>query len=136
MKRGGGRFHISIDQLKAEDRLSHEPFHEMTPEKTFIRQWALTLLDRVMATLKAEADSKGKTQVFEQVRPVILGRDAVPSYALIAAKLGLSEATLKVTVHRYRARYRAYCANGDRRTVADPADIEQEITTLIEALAE
>ena len=50
LKRGGGRFHVSIDQLKAEDRLSHEPFHEMTPEKIFIRQWALTLLDRVMGT--------------------------------------------------------------------------------------
>lgn len=90
-------FLVSIDQLKAEDRLRHEPFHEMTPEKTFVRQWALTLLDRVMATLQAEASLKGKTQVFEEVRPVILGREAVPSYAQISAKLGLSETTLKVT---------------------------------------
>ena len=79
----------------------------MTPEKSFIRQWALTLLDRVMGTLQAEASLKGKTEVFEQVRPVILGREAVPSYAQISAKLGLSETTIKVTVHRYRALSRA-----------------------------
>src|SRR5271157_4577773 len=136
LKRGGGRFLVSIDQLKAEDRLRHEPFHEMTPEKTFVRQWALTLLDRVMATLQAEAALKGKSQVFEQVRPVILGREAVPSYAQIAAQLGLSETTLKVTLHRYRARYRALLRDEIARTVDDPADIEQEITTLIQALAD
>jgi DNA-directed RNA polymerase specialized sigma24 family protein len=135
LKRGGGRFHVSIDQLKAEDRLSREPFHEMTPEKTFVRQWALTLLDRVMARVQAEAALKGKTHVFEEVRPVILGREAAPSYAQISAKLGMSETTLKVTVHRYRARYRALLRDEIGRTVSDPADVEQEITTLIEALA-
>jgi DNA-directed RNA polymerase specialized sigma24 family protein len=136
LKRGGGRFLVSIDQLKAEDRLRHEPFHETTPEKTFIRQWALTLLDRVMATLQAEAALKGKTQVFEEVRPVILGREAVPTYAQISTKLGLSETSLKVSVHRYRTRYRELLRNEIARTVDDPADIEQEITTLIQALAD
>ncbi len=136
LKRGGGRFLISIDQLKAEDRLRLEPFHEMTPEKTFIRQWALTMLDRVMAALQAEASVKGKTEVFEEVRPVLLGREAVPSYAQLSAKLGLSETTLKVTVHRYRTRYRRLLRDEIARTVDDPADIEQEITTLIEALAD
>lgn len=136
LKRGGGRFLVSIDQLKAEDRLSQEPFHEMTPEKTFLRQWALTLLDRVMDTLQAEVALKGKTELFEQLRPVILGREAVPSYAQISAKLGLSEASLKVTVHRYRTRYRKLLRNEIARTVDDPADIVEEITTLIEALAD
>ena len=112
-------FLVSIDQLKAEDRLRHEPFHEMIPEKTFVRQWALTLLDRVMASLQAEASLKGKTQVFEEVRPVILGREAGPSYAEISAKLGLSETTLKVTVHRYRTRYRAHRGRPGRYRARD-----------------
>jgi RNA polymerase sigma-70 factor (ECF subfamily) len=133
-KRGGGRFHLPIDRLKAEDRLSHEPFHEMTPEKTFIRQWALTLLERVMARLQAEEALKGRTKVFEQMRPVILGREAAPSYVQISANLGLSETTVKVTVHRYRARYRRLLRDEISRTVDDPAEIEQEISTLIEAL--
>ena len=66
---------------------------------------------------------------------MILGREAAPSYAQISAKLGISETTLKVTVHRYRARYRACSATRSAALSSDPADIEQEITTLIEALA-
>ena len=67
---------------------------------------------------------------------MILGREAGPSHAQISAKLGLSETTLKVTVHRYRRRYRALLRDEIARTVDDPADIEQEITTLIQALAD
>jgi RNA polymerase sigma-70 factor (ECF subfamily) len=136
LKRGGERFLTSIDQLMAEDRLSREPFHEMTPEKTFVRQWALSLLDRVMAKLQAEAALKGNAQLFEQVRPIILGREVVPSYAQISAKLGMSETALKVTVHRYRTRYRTLLREEIARTMNDPAEIEQEITTLIQALAD
>ena len=60
MKRGGGRSLISIDQLKAEDRFRLEPFHELTPERAFVRQWALTLLDRVMAKLQARSGRQGQ----------------------------------------------------------------------------
>ena len=88
-----------------------------------------------MGTLQAEAALKGKGKIFEQVRPVILGREAVPSYA-DPAQLGLSETTLKVTVHRYRARFRTLLREEIARTVDDPADIEQEINTLIQALAD
>ncbi len=136
LKRGGGRCLISMDQLKAEDRFNHEPFHELTPEKTFLRQWALTMLDRVMGRLQAEAEAKGKSKVFEQMRPVILGREATASYAEISEKLGMSETTVKVTVHRYRGRYRALLREEISRTVHDPADVEEEITTLIQALAD
>ena len=88
MKRGGGRAPVSIDQLKSEDRFRLEPFHEMTPERAFVRQWALTLLDRVMARLHAEASAKGKGRLFEQVRPALLGREAAPSYTQISEVSG------------------------------------------------
>ena len=134
LKRGGGQSLISIDQLKAEDRLSGEPFHNMTPERIFLRQWALTLLDRAAARLRSEAEARGKVQLFDQVRPVLLGREKGPSYAEIAATLGLSEAVIKVTVHRYRNRYREVLRDEISRTVDDPRDIDQEISTLFEAL--
>jgi DNA-directed RNA polymerase specialized sigma24 family protein len=136
MKRGGGRALVSIDQLKAEDRFNLEPFHELTPERAFIRQWALTLLDRVMCKLQREAAEKGKAQLFEQLRPALLGREAVPSYARISQSLGLSETLVKVTVHRYRTRYRALLREEIARTVSNPDEIEEEITTLIRALAD
>jgi DNA-directed RNA polymerase specialized sigma24 family protein len=135
MKRGGGRALISIDQLKAEHRLSREPFHEMTAERIFLRQWAVTLLDRATARLRSEAVSKGKSQLFDQIRPVLLGREKAPSYAEIAKALRLSEAVVKVTVHRYRNRYRELLRDEISRTVDDPAEIDQEIAMLLEAVA-
>lgn len=134
MKRGGGQPLVSIDQLQAENRLRLEPFHEMTPERIFLHQWALTMLDRTMARLRSEATVKGKAQLFEHIRPVLLGREKGPSYAEIAAALGLSETVIKVTVHRYRNRYRELLRDEISRTVDDPAEIDQEISTLLQAL--
>jgi RNA polymerase sigma-70 factor (ECF subfamily) len=135
LKRGGGHPPVSIDQLAAEDRLRNEPFHEMTPERIFLRQWATTLLDRVMARLRSEASLKGKAALFDQIRPALLGREAA-SYARISANLRVAETTVKVAVHRYRARYGELLRQEIARIVDDPAEIEEEITTLIQALAD
>jgi DNA-directed RNA polymerase specialized sigma24 family protein len=125
---------ISIDQFKGEEWLRFEPFHELTPDRIFLREWATTLLQRVMATLQAEAHRKGNARLFERIRPVLLGREASPSYAEIAADLGVSESRIKLAAHRYRARYRLLLREEIARTLDDPAEIEEEITTLIAAL--
>jgi RNA polymerase sigma-70 factor (ECF subfamily) len=135
LKRGGGRRQLSIDHSEAESCLRHEPFHELTPEKAFVRQWALTLLDRTMAQLEAEASSKSKSSLFELVKPAILETDQHATYAEIAARLRTTEAVVKVAVHRYRSRFRALLRQEIARTVDDPAEIEEEINTLIQALA-
>jgi RNA polymerase sigma-70 factor (ECF subfamily) len=134
LKRGGGRSPVSIDRLEGEERLRHEPFHEMTPERIFLRQWAVTLLNRVMAQLQSEAASKGKALLFEQLRPAILGREPAPPYAAVSSALGVRESTVKVAMHRYRARYQELLRGEIARTLDDPAEIEEEISTLIEAL--
>lgn len=134
IKRGGGRSPISIDQLKGEAWLRLEPFHELTPERIFLREWATTLLERVLATLEKESRQKGNSRFFERIRPVLLGRDASLSYASIAAELGFSESRIKVAVHRYRNRYRLLLREEIARTLDDPAQVEEEITTLIAAL--
>jgi DNA-directed RNA polymerase specialized sigma24 family protein len=135
LKRGGGRRQVSIDHSEAESRMRHEPFHELTPERAFVRQWALTLLDRTMAQLEAEASSKSKSSLFELVKPAILETGQHASYAEIGAKLDTTEAVVKVAVHRYRNRFRTLLRQEIARTVDDPADIEEEINTLIRALA-
>jgi RNA polymerase sigma-70 factor (ECF subfamily) len=135
LKRGGGRAFISIDQLKAEDRLSREPFHELTPEKAFLRQWAVTLLDRASAQLRLELAAKGKAELFDLLHPVLLGREKTPSYGEIASAAGLSESVIRVTVHRLRSRYRQLLREEIARTIDDPAEIDEEISTLLASLA-
>jgi RNA polymerase sigma-70 factor (ECF subfamily) len=136
LKRGGGRPLVSIDRLDAEDRLRREPFHELTPERVFLRRWATALLDQVMIQLQAEADAKGKARLFEQIKPALVGGGLAVRYAQIASDLGISESAVKVAAHRYRARCRQLLYEEIARTVDDPAEIEEEISTLIEALAQ
>ena len=129
------RRRVSIDHSEAESCIRHEPFHELTPERAFVRQWALTLLDRTMAQLEAEASSKSRSSLFDLVKPAILETGKHASYGEIATELGTTEAVVKVAVHRYRNRFRVLLRQEISRTVDDPADIEEEITTLIQALA-
>jgi RNA polymerase sigma-70 factor (ECF subfamily) len=135
LKRGGGRSPISIDQLKTEKSIRIEPFHKVTPERVFLHQWATTLLDRVMARLQSEARMRGNARLFDQIRSTLLRSEPSRSYAEIALAVGVSQSNVKMTVSRYRNRYGILLREEIARTVNDPADIEQEITTLIEALA-
>jgi RNA polymerase sigma-70 factor (ECF subfamily) len=135
LKRGGGRRLLSIDQPDAEDRLRREPFHEVTPERVFLRRWAATLLDRVLLQLQSEADAKGKSRLFDQIKPALLGSGLTVRYTQISAELGIPESTVKVAVHRYRTRYRELLREEIARTVDDPTEVEEEISTLIDALA-
>ena len=53
-KRGGGHVVIALDALSAESRYRLEPACQLTPDKLFERQWALTVLEQVLARLQAE----------------------------------------------------------------------------------
>jgi RNA polymerase sigma-70 factor (ECF subfamily) len=134
LKRGGGRAPVSIERLAAEEGFSAEPFHEMAPERIFLREWAQTLVDRALAGLESEARRKGASRLFGQIKGTLLGAQESTPYAQVAACLGMNEAAVKVAVHRYRVRFRQYVKSEIERTVTDPAEIEEEITTLIQAL--
>jgi RNA polymerase sigma-70 factor (ECF subfamily) len=63
-----------------------------------------------------------------------LGRDeAVLSYAEIAARLGLTEAAVKMAVQRLRARYRTLLREEIGKTVASPEEIDDEVRHLFSA---
>ena len=72
-KRGGGVTIVPIDRLDAESRYDREPAHELTAERLFERQWALTLLGRVLERLEAEMGQAGKARLFARLRPALTG---------------------------------------------------------------
>ena len=53
-KRGGFAPIVSIDQELAESRFAAELAHQLQPDVLFDRQWAMTLIERVMARLQEE----------------------------------------------------------------------------------
>ncbi len=135
-KRGGGRLPISIDALAAEGRYGCEPAHTLTAERLFERQWALTLLNRVLESLAAEMARVGKTRQFEALRPALLGAAERTSYSNIAAGLGIKEDAARAAAHRLRRRYRELLREEAAQTLDDAADVDEEIRSLFALLGD
>jgi RNA polymerase sigma-70 factor (ECF subfamily) len=132
-KRSGSYPHISLDVRVAETRYRSEPADELTADKLLDRQWAVALLDQVLARLGAEYAAAGKVEAFEQLKDSLTGaKDSIP-YASIAANLGTTEAAVKVAAHRLRQRYRKLLREEIAHTVATPAEIDEEIRHLFAA---
>jgi RNA polymerase sigma factor (sigma-70 family) len=133
-KRGGGRAPLPLELETAEGLYRREPPDHFTPDKAFERQWARTILDRTMGTLRAEHEAAGRAAWFDRMKDVLTG-DATSAYATIAKELGMTEGALKVAVHRLRRRYGELLREEIGTTLADPADVDDEIRYLFAALA-
>jgi DNA-directed RNA polymerase specialized sigma24 family protein len=134
-KRGGGAMPISIDRALAEGRYSAEPVDELTPERLFDRRWATSLLDQALARLEAESITLGKAALVSHLLPTLTGGRSEVPFAAIAAELGMTEGSIKMAASRLRKRYGEILREEIARTVADPADVEDEVRALFAALA-
>lgn len=138
VKRGGGipALPLELDWDEAENRYQIEPADQLSPDKLYYRAWAVALLERVVARLQAEKLAEGKAELFEKLRPfLMLGKGAIP-YPEVAAELGMSEAAVRQAVHRLRRRYRELLHDEIAQTVADPAQIPEEMQALWSAFAD
>lgn len=134
-KRGGGRAALSFDFAAAESRLGLEPAHDATPDRLYERRWAMTLLERVLARLRDEYAAAGNAALFEQLAAHLAGEADARGYAEVAAALGMSEGAVKVAAHRLRRKYRERLRAEVAQTVADPADVDDELRALLHAVA-
>jgi RNA polymerase sigma-70 factor (ECF subfamily) len=133
-KRGGGRKILSLTFENAESRYTLEPPDRLSPEKLFERSWALTVLEKAMTQMKAEATTAGKLKVFEHLKPYLTAKKASVPYRRTAARLKMTEAAVKVAVHRLRKRYRKLLRDEIAQTVATEDQIDEEIRDLFAAL--
>jgi RNA polymerase sigma factor (sigma-70 family) len=135
LKRGGDRKIFSLDIDNAERKYALKPREEMSPEKLFARSWALTVLERTMDRLAAEAAHTKKPELFERLRAYLTAaEDAVP-FRQMASELDMSEGAVRVAAHRLRRRYRELLRDEIAQTVTTEDQINQEIRDLFAALA-
>ena len=135
MKRGGGRVPLSLDAEPRESgalEVAEAAFR--SPEAAFDRQWAVTVLGRAMETLRAECDVQGKLELFERLRPWLVGESGYGEQAEVAEVLGLSAAAMKVAVHRMRHRFRQSVKAEIAGTLKDEGAVEDEMRSLLLAL--
>ena len=139
-RRDGARRGAVIEELPAEaasgdeTRYAKERFSEEdTPQRVFERKWGHALMGRVMERLKARCSEQGKEALFAALRPVLLGGGSLRGHdaTAIAASLGISEGTLRVALSRHLRDYRKVLEEEVQQTVADPADVADEIAYLM-----
>jgi len=132
-KRGGGCQWVFLDDEAADDRYQLAAPEGMTAEKLFEVRWAAALVEATFARLRGELESEGKGHLFESLQGFLLGREEA-SYQQVADALSLSLGALKTAIHRLRGRYRALLREEVARTVAAPAEVDEELRYLRAAL--
>jgi RNA polymerase sigma factor (sigma-70 family) len=138
-KRGGKVDFISWDDwmAAAPSRLSISPMalESWSPERLFDLRWAATVTEHALRRLREECEAKGRLRVFDSLSSCLGAERTDISYSKIAATLGLEDAGVKKLLHRLRQRYRELLRGEVADTVADPAEIDDEIRYLCAALA-
>jgi RNA polymerase sigma-70 factor (ECF subfamily) len=135
-KRGGGQKPIPFDAALAEERFTTECAGTLSPEQLYDRQWALSLLNDVMARLALEYEAAGKASLFAALRPSLTAERGSIPYAGIATVLAMSESTARVTLHRTRKRFREVFRETVADTVCSAAEAENEIREILAVLSE
>ncbi|WP_193212208.1 RNA polymerase sigma factor [Luteolibacter marinus] len=130
LKRGGGIEPFPLDWQEADSRFQLADESGLPPDACYDRSWATTLLARVLVSLAAEVADPRR---FAGLRPYLtVDRDEI-SYAEAAAALGMEAGAVRVAVHRLRKRYRSLLREEVARTLADPAQVEEELSALMAA---
>jgi RNA polymerase sigma-70 factor (ECF subfamily) len=135
-KRGGQFIFISLDQQTPEERYRLEPAGQDTPEKNFLRQWALTVLKQAMNALENECEANDKGALFREVRNLLSGERDGAAYAEIGRRLAMTEGAVRVAVHRLRQRYGELLRSEIAQTVSGPEEVEEEMRYLLGALSQ
>ena len=135
VKRGGRAVITSLELERAEDNYQLELSDSLTPKDVYEKRWVLSLLEEVFARLRREYDSAGKLQLFEQIKGQLNGDSLPCTHAEIAAQLGMTQGAVKVAVHRLRKRFRETLVAEVAGTVSSPAQIEEEISYMLELMS-
>ncbi len=131
-KRGGGELVLSFDAQTAEERYRLEPADDLSPDKLFERKWTQAVLDTVLDKLEQEFREAGKAEFFERLSIFLVASTVQEPYAAAAADLGMTADAVRKAVHRLRDRYRELFREEIAQTVAEPAELDDEVHHLRE----
>ena len=135
-KRGGQAAHFSIDAEHGETRYQLAQLESQTAEELYERQWALSLLEASVESLRSEYESKGRQKLFERLIPHINQQSDARPYQEIAESLATTETAIKVAAYRLRKRYRELLRAEIAGTIqkSDKVDVDEELQWLITRL--
>jgi RNA polymerase sigma-70 factor (ECF subfamily) len=134
--RGGGKSLFSLDAFTPEELYAREVRSPLSPDQLYDRAWACGILDRTAQALREDYARRDQSERFELLEPFLPGASRELSYGEVARRLGLSEVSVRAEVHRLKQRYRRLLRAQIAPTVSDADEIDQELKSLMAALAE
>lgn len=134
-KRGGRFEFVSWDDEQLEQAVQEAASNPRSPDKVFERTWALALIEQVLARLRNEQVTAGKSAQFEALQVYLSGDKGVVSYAQTAARLGWGNSAVKMAIQRLRRRFGELLREEIAQTVSKPEEIDEEIRALFAALS-
>ncbi len=138
-KRGGDVEFVAWDAWMAEApsqfSVALPALDALAPERLFDLRWAATVVEQALRRLREECESKGRLRVFETLNRHLTSERAEVSYVALARTLGVAETVVKKQLHNLRERYRWLLRDEVAHTVANPADVNDEIRHLCAMLA-
>lgn len=128
LKRGGGAVPISLDQLADAER---EPAGDPAPpDQAFHQEWVRTLLEQAIAALREEYRLAGREISVRVFEAYDLHPEERPTHQALAARFGIGVHEVNHHLRQARQRLRELLRALMRETLADPADLEDEMRLL------
>jgi DNA-directed RNA polymerase specialized sigma24 family protein len=137
LKRGGGMILENLDEnaiAEAEAQIARAT--KWQADEIYDREWAASLLREALRRLTQECALAGKADLVSSVtRYLATPEESAIPYEEMARQLHRPITTLRSDVARLRARYRAILREEVRGTVAEPAEVDEELRYLCRVLA-
>ncbi len=132
-KRGGRQSFVPLDAEDCEAALMAYTAAD-SPESAYDRHWAIDVTGKALAVMEHEYAARSAADHFDALKAYLMPEAATPDPAETAAHLGMNEGTLRVAIHRLRARFRAIIRAEIAATLADESDADAEMRHLVAAL--
>jgi len=138
-KRGGMLQFVAWDEWMAEapSQLSicGQELKTWPPERIFDVRWAATVVEQALRRLAEECEKRGRLRMFTALSKYLSVERVEISYANLSTSLGVPESVIKRVLHQLRVRYRRILREEVAQTVANPAEVDDEIRYLCAVLA-
>lgn len=128
IKRGGQVQHVSLQSDAIPQMMDH-----VTPEHEFELQWIRSLLHSALVQLQNEYRQTGREELFETLKTALDDGRHLSAHAA-GQQLRMTEAAVRVALHRLRKRLGELIRQHIRDSVATADDVDDEFNKLMHIL--
>lgn len=136
LKRGGGLRAVPLDFAAAEAELQREPAAEADLDARFHREWVKSVFDLALQRLRAASDDAGRPARFAVFQRRHVDDAAAPSYATLAADLGLTVTQVTNELSAARREFRQHVLDVLRELTATEDEFRAEARQILGVDAE